>query len=113
EEREASAKGGFDREGDWYVAGRVGSLQLSRFSLCLTTPAKQPAEPTLVCHIMSSHRIRSKEMGVMHDVGFARLRSIERRRINHRDIVVGTSDSTIATPDAHVILEIDFSFGAP
>src|SRR5579864_729475 len=62
---------------------------------------------------MRRHRVGPKEIRIAHDAGLARLRLVEDRGIDHRDIVVRARDRAVAAPDTHVVLKINFAFRPP
>src|SRR5437660_6348081 len=60
---------------------------------------------------MGGHRIGTIEL-LAHRARLLRLRVVELRRLDHRDIVVGARDRAIAASDTHVVLEIDLALRA-
>src|SRR6185312_14597274 len=76
-----------------------------------TRKAEKPPEQPFLADVVRRNRVRPKEVGFVHDTGLARLRLIESRRIDHRDIVVRACDGAVAAADAHIVLKVDLTLG--
>src|SRR5216683_2272073 len=98
-----------------HVLGAIGSSDGNRLAFAppLAPAAEQPLQKPRFADIVRRHRVGPEEIRVAHRMALARLRPVERRRVDHRDIVEGTRDRAVAASDAHVVLEIDFALGTP
>src|SRR5216683_2094085 len=98
-----------------YVLRTIGSSDGNRLAFAppLAPAAEQPLQKPRFADIVRRHRVGPEEIRVAHRMALARLRPVERRRVDHRDIVVRTRDCAVAASDAHVVLEIDFALGTP